>query len=174
MVMNHIETESATLGNMSRIALSSDWSTYNERLQKRSNLIFSNPEQLEIQLISKSYIFNAHPTTTSLTIKNEAQLEDCLQKTSADAFRVMYVLESRTLVHNAHNYRSFAQAYSLDPLQCTQEAMMKVVRYWKISSIFLDVLLKFGDQEQVFEESSGFRQAFQSPDGSYGRRLFYQ
>ena len=45
---------------------------------------------------------------------------------------------------------------------------MRVVEEWEISSIFLNVLLKFGDQAQVFEESSGFRQGCQQPDGSFG------
>jgi len=101
--MDHTKTESSTVGIMSRTALGNDWSSSNDRLQNRSSLIFSNLDQLEIQLISKSDVFNAHPTTTSLTIKNEAQLENCLQKTSTDAFRVMYVLESITLVHYTHN-----------------------------------------------------------------------
>jgi len=39
--------------------------------------------------------------------------------------------------------------------------------------MFLDVVLKFGDQAQIFEESSGFRQAIQQPDGSFGMSCLY-
>lgn len=46
--------------------------------------------------------------------------------------------------------------------------MLKVIKHWQISSMFIDVLLKFGDQPQVFQESSGFRQLYQAVDGSFG------
>lgn len=46
---------------------------------------------------------------------------------------------------------------------------MKVIEEWAVSAMFLDVLLKFGDQPKVFEESSGFRQATQNPEGSFGK-----
>ena len=34
--------------------------------------------------------------------------------------------------------------------------------------MFVDVLLKFGNQPRVFEESSGFRQTVQDINGSFG------
>jgi hypothetical protein len=46
--------------------------------------------------------------------------------------------------------------------------MLTVIKKWQISSMFVDVLLKFGDQPQVFQESSGFRQLCQSRDQSFG------
>jgi Mg2+ and Co2+ transporter CorA len=50
--------------------------------------------------------------------------------------------------------------------------MMRVMEKWGISAMFFDVLLKFGDQEQVFEASSGFRQASHLANGSF--ELCYQ
>jgi len=51
--------------------------------------------------------------------------------------------------------------------------MLTVLKNWQISSMFVDVLLKFGDQPQIFHESSGFRQLFQSVDGSFGKFISY-
>ncbi|KAF2809485.1 uncharacterized protein BDZ99DRAFT_531837 [Mytilinidion resinicola] len=51
-------------------------------------------------------------------------------------------------------------------------AMMAVTTNWAISGMFFDVLLKFGYQPQIFEESSGFRQALKESDGSF--ELCYQ
>ena len=50
---------------------------------------------------------------------------------------------------------------------------MQVLAKWSVSAMFLDVVLKFGDQAQIFEESSGFRQAVQQPDGSFGMSCLY-
>lgn len=50
--------------------------------------------------------------------------------------------------------------------------MMTAIERWHISSMFIDVLLKFGDQPQVFQESSGFRQSYQAADGSFGQLAF--
>ncbi|OAG25013.1 hypothetical protein CC77DRAFT_297181 [Alternaria alternata] len=55
---------------------------------------------------------------------------------------------------------------------CSKEAMLTVIKKWQISSMLVDVLLKFGDQPQVFQESSGFRQLCQSRDQSF--ELCYQ
>ena len=65
-------------------------------------------------------------------------------------------------------HSSFCQEYSLAPLMCPKEAILTVLRSWQISSMFVDVLLKFGDQPQIFQESSGFRQSLQSVDQSFG------
>jgi len=54
---------------------------------------------------------------------------------------------------------------------CPKKAMLTVLRSWQISSMFVDVLLKFGDQPQIFQESSGFRQSIQSLDQSFGTFL---
>jgi hypothetical protein len=51
--------------------------------------------------------------------------------------------------------------------------MLTVIKKWQISSMFVDVLLKFGDQPQVFQESSGFRQLCQSRDQSFGELSRY-
>ncbi|KAF2182449.1 hypothetical protein K469DRAFT_636798 [Zopfia rhizophila CBS 207.26] len=50
--------------------------------------------------------------------------------------------------------------------------MKKVLQEWRVAAMFFDVLLKFGNQPQVFEESSGFKQACQQPNGSF--ELSYQ
>ncbi|KAF2676498.1 hypothetical protein K458DRAFT_468506 [Lentithecium fluviatile CBS 122367] len=50
--------------------------------------------------------------------------------------------------------------------------MLRVIRSWVISGMFLDVLQKFGDQPQIFQESSGARQSFVENDGSF--ELCYQ
>jgi hypothetical protein len=47
--------------------------------------------------------------------------------------------------------------------------MLNVIKSWKISTMFVDVLLKFGDQPAIFQESSGCVQSFQSTDGSFGK-----
>jgi hypothetical protein len=64
--------------------------------------------------------------------------------------------------------RSFFQKFSLDPLQCTRAAMLRTMEDCQVPPMFLDVIKKVGNQPQVFEESSGFRQACQSADGSFG------
>jgi len=51
---------------------------------------------------------------------------------------------------------------------CPKEAMLLALRSWQISSMFADVLLKFGDPLQIFHESLGFRQSFQTADQSFG------
>lgn len=50
--------------------------------------------------------------------------------------------------------------------------MLDVVKAWQVSSMFIDVLLKFGDQPQIFQESSGFRRSYQDTDGSFGQNTF--
>ncbi|KAF2708726.1 hypothetical protein K504DRAFT_534314 [Pleomassaria siparia CBS 279.74] len=134
----------------SQIPFTNNWSFRLKRLQVCRDAIF-DPVQFHVRLIRTK-----EETPPVTLIKSESDLNERLLKTHADSFRVL----------------SFCQAFSLDPLQCTESAMMSVITQWSISAMFLDILLKFGDQPQVFEESSGFRQVSQQEDGSF--ELCYQ
>ncbi|KAF4540677.1 uncharacterized protein LTHEOB_619 [Lasiodiplodia theobromae] len=50
--------------------------------------------------------------------------------------------------------------------------MMNTLSECEVKPMFLDVVLKFGDQEAIFEESSGFRETYQQANGSFD--LCYQ
>jgi len=52
--------------------------------------------------------------------------------------------------------------------------MTRVIQNWEVSGMFLDVLQKFGDQPQIFQESSGARQLFMEDDGSFGKSIQMQ
>jgi hypothetical protein len=54
-------------------------------------------------------------------------------------------------------------------MRCTNAALDAIIREWKVAPDFLDVFLKFGNQRLIFEDSSGFKQMYLFPDGSFGR-----
>lgn len=90
---------------------------------------------------------------TVLALHDEEQLDECLKETGKDSFRIV----------------SFFQEFSLTPFKCSRPAMMNTLSECEVKPMFLDVLLKFGDQEAIFEESSGFREAYQQTNGSFGK-----
>ncbi|KAF1349799.1 hypothetical protein BDV97DRAFT_175555 [Delphinella strobiligena] len=62
---------------------------------------------------------------------------------------------------------SINQDNSLKPLNVSLEVMLQILYHCHVTPNFLDVLLKFGDQPQVFHESSLCNSLSKSGDGSY-------
>lgn len=69
--------------------------------------------------------------------------------------------------------RLLQQEFSLSPLMCTELAMLNIIQSWSVGSMFTDMISKFGDQPQIFDESSGFRQFYRQSDGSWGKTYVY-
>ncbi|KAF2837145.1 hypothetical protein M501DRAFT_995677 [Patellaria atrata CBS 101060] len=153
------------VGNLS---FDDDAKEYLDRIQKRSHVLFNGKTNFDVRLtrircksteiIHRSGIAESESVEEisfdrpSLSfIKDEYELDEHLKKSSEDLYRVI----------------SFSQEFSLDPLSCTKEAMMVTIRDCRVPLMFFDVLLKFGNQEQVFDESSGFRQACQRSESSF-------
>ncbi|CAO2649255.1 Nn.00g066400.m01.CDS01 [Neocucurbitaria sp. VM-36] len=149
-----------------RNEFTSDWDIRVEQIRNGKKLLFDDVGEFNARLIrignSIESIINPELTASAerrkatIHLKSEVDLEENLLKSSQDDFRIL----------------SFFQEFSLSPLMCSESAMLKVMRSWQISSMFIDVLLKFGDKPQVFQESSGFRQSYQDLDGSF--ELCYQ
>jgi len=117
-----------------------------QRICANQERLFDDMGPFQVRLLRMDTRKNA-----VLCPKDLLELGDHLLKTSDDDYRIL----------------SFCQEFSLSPLMSSKEAMLTVLKNWQISSMFVDVLLKFGDQPQIFHESSGFRQLFQSVDGSF-------
>lgn len=64
---------------------------------------------------------------------------------------------------------SIPQKFSLSPLQITRDSMLRILTQYQATPEFLNVLFKFGNQSQVFEESSGCNSLTWSRDGSYSK-----
>ncbi|RYO54920.1 hypothetical protein AA0116_g9310 [Alternaria tenuissima] len=135
----------------SRNAYYDDWEVPLQRIYANQKQLFDDMGPFDVRLLRMD-----RQQDTILRPKALFELGELLQKTSGDGFRIL----------------SFCQEFSLSPLMCSKEAMLTVIKTWQISSMFVDVLLKFGDQPQVFQESSGFRQLCQSRDQSF--ELCYQ
>lgn len=108
-----------------------------------------------------------------LFAKDERELKGHLLQSHNDDFQLLCDDLCLAPSHHTHTLcRSFFQEFSLDPLMCSRQSMLDVVKAWQVSSMFIDVLLKFGDQPQIFQESSGFRRSYQDTDGSFGQNTF--
>ncbi|KAI8933033.1 hypothetical protein NX059_009682 [Plenodomus lindquistii] len=132
-----------------------EWQVPLSRLYDKQDSIFT-----DVDTHAGAFDVRTLPITSQINkfiwSRSRSELEDHLWKTSDSAFRII----------------SFCQEFSLGPVLCSKDAMLGVIRNCCISSMFIDVLLKFGDQPQVFEESSGFRQSCHATDGSF--ELCYQ
>ncbi|KAF2738921.1 hypothetical protein EJ04DRAFT_560183 [Polyplosphaeria fusca] len=129
----------------------------------RMNAITSG-RQWKFRIIDarRRFIFNQndniHITFVQLTeydpisvIRDEYSLLERMQKTSKEKFSLL----------------SLHQEFSLDPLQCSESALNSIVSEWNVTAIFFDVLLRFGNQHLIFEDSSGFKETYQLPNGSF-------
>lgn len=103
-------------------------------------------------------------------LESEQKCDQAMEKAQSCPFRIVYVPNSSPK-ESADNKRSIFQGDSLSPLQCTRSTMLKILHRCNVDPAFLDILFKFGDQDQVFEESSGLSYASCEPDGSFGENF---
>lgn len=146
--------------------LDASWSCQLQQLAKHSKEIFSDSRSLEVRIVRKLGMLSIYQTNIAkrsiakkdnrmdpvLVLHDEEQLDESLKETGKDSFRIV----------------SFFQEFSLTTLKCSRSAMMNTLSECEVKPMFLDVVLKFGDQEAIFEESSGFRETYQQANGSFG------
>lgn len=128
--------------------LVSDAEACNSRFRELSSVLF-NDEKFDVRLISLAVrSLDWKPLSY---LESEQKCDQAMEKAQSCPFRIV----------------SIFQGDSLSPLQCTRSTMLKILHRCNVDPAFLDILFKFGDQDQVFEESSGLSYASCEPDGSF-------
>ncbi|GAB7347542.1 hypothetical protein MBLNU459_g4435t1 [Dothideomycetes sp. NU459] len=127
-------------------ALVTDGEAYKTRIAALSSTVFNNTS--DVLVVDQNEVSS---NVAKRTLRSDQDWHVCFNAESQPKNRII----------------SIASDFSLDPLNITLQLMLRILYHFRVTPNFLDVLLKFGDQPQIAQESSGCNSLTKSSDGSY-------